>query len=157
MARQTWSFPMSNPTTDLPPITLNTADSERLMRLTEVARRRFPQAAAFLAREVERANVVDSWETLPGLVTMGSEVEFRDDTTGQVRRVRLVYPHEADVTAGKISVLTPIGAALIGLSVSQSIEWETVLGERRSLTVLRVDPFPPVGNDRLVLANPSKP
>jgi regulator of nucleoside diphosphate kinase len=142
---------------NLPPITLNTADSERLLRLAEVARRRFPQTAAFLAREVERANVVDSWQTLPGLVTMGSEVEFRDDTTGQVRRVRLVYPHEADVTVGKISVLTPIGAALIGLSVSQSIEWETVLGERRSLTVLRVHPFPPAESDRLALANPSNP
>ena len=142
---------------NLPPITLNTADSERLLRLAEVTRRRFPQAAAYLTREVERANVVDSWQTLPGLVTMGCEVEFRDDTTGQVRRVTLVYPHEADGTAGKISVPTPIGAALIGLSVSQAIEWETTLGERRSLTVLRVDPFPPVKIDRLVLANPSKP
>jgi regulator of nucleoside diphosphate kinase len=148
---------MSNLRTEPPPITLNTADSERLLRLAEIARRRFPQAAAFLAREVERASVVDSWQTLPGLVTMGSEVEFRDDTTGQVRRVTLVDPHEADATAGKISVLTPIGAALIGLSVSQSIEWETTLGEWRSLTVLRVDPFPPAESNRLVLANPTIP
>jgi regulator of nucleoside diphosphate kinase len=148
---------MSNLTAGLPPITLNTADSERLMRLTDVVRRRFPQTAAFLAREIERANVVDSWQTPAGLVTMGSEVEFRDDTTGQVRRVTLVYPHEADVSVGKISVLTPIGAALIGLSVGQSIEWKTLLGERRSLTVLHVNPFPPAENGRLVLANPSNP
>ena|SRR5688572_2022068 len=148
---------MSKLIAELPPITLNAADSERLHRLAEVTRRRFPQASAFLAREVERADVVDSWRTLPGLVTMGCEVEFRDDTTGQVRCVTLVYPHEADVSAGKISVLTPIGAALIGLSVSQSIEWETTLGERRSLTVLRVDPFPPAKSDRLVLANPPNP
>jgi regulator of nucleoside diphosphate kinase len=70
---------------------------------------------------------------------MGSQVEFRDDTTGQVRSVTLVYPHEADLAAGKISVLTPIGAALIGLSASQSIEWQAPSGGWRSLTVLKVD------------------
>jgi regulator of nucleoside diphosphate kinase len=129
---------MSYPTPELPPITLNTVDAERLLRLADIARRRFPAAAEFLSREVERANVVSPPQMLPGVVAMGSEVEFRDDTTGQVRRVTLVYPHEADVSAGRISVLTPIGAALIGLSVSQSIEWETLLGERRSLTVLSV-------------------
>jgi len=69
---------------------------------------------------------------------MDSEVEFRDETTGQVRRVTLVYPNEADVAVGRISVLTPIGAALIGLSVSQTMEWETPGGERRSLTILSV-------------------
>jgi regulator of nucleoside diphosphate kinase len=52
--------------------------------------------------------------------------------------VTLVYPPDADVTEGKISVLTPVGAALIGLSVSQSIEWQTPSGGWRSLTVLKV-------------------
>jgi regulator of nucleoside diphosphate kinase len=70
---------------------------------------------------------------------MGSRVTFRDDVTSQIRAVTLVYPGEADVSLGKISVLTPVGAALIGLSVSQSIEWETQSGGRRSLTVLAVD------------------
>lgn len=69
---------------------------------------------------------------------MGADVTFRDDVTGKTRRVTLVYPHEADIDANKISVLTPIGAALIGLSVSQSIEWQTQTGHWRSLTVLDV-------------------
>lgn len=133
---------MSYLSPELPPITINTEDAERLLRLAEIARRRLPDAAAVLTREVERANVVTRSQMLPGIVTMGSEVEFRDDTTGQVRRVVLAYPHEANLAEGRISVLTPIGAALIGLSVSQSIEWETPLGERRSLTVLRVAPKP---------------
>jgi regulator of nucleoside diphosphate kinase len=133
---------MSYLTPELPPITLNADDAERLLKLAEVARRRLPRAAAFLAREVERANVVSSSQMLPGVVTMGSEVEYRDNTTGQIRRVTLVYPHEANLAEGRISVLTPIGAALIGLSVSQSIEWDTPLGERRSLTVLRVGDKP---------------
>jgi regulator of nucleoside diphosphate kinase len=80
---------------------------------------------------------VPSAHVLPGLVTMGSKVSFRDDTTGQERTVLLVYPDEADVSEGKISVLTPIGAALIGLSIGQSIEWQTPAGGWRSLTVLR--------------------
>ena len=129
---------MSYLNADLPPITLNTDDAERLLRLADIARRRFPNAAAFLTREVERADVVSPSQLLPGVVAMGSEVEFRDDTTGQIRRVTLAYPHEADLAAGRISVLTPIGAALIGLSVSQSIEWTSPLDERRSLTVVKV-------------------
>lgn len=146
---------MSYPTPELPPITLNSVDAERLLRLADIARRRFPAAAEFLSREVERANVVSPPQMLPGVVAMGSEVEFRDDTTGQVRRVTLVYPHEADVSAGRISVLTPIGAALIGLSVSQSIEWETLLGERRSLTVLSVGTGPARGEAGPAVAKPA--
>jgi regulator of nucleoside diphosphate kinase len=125
---------------ELPAITMTRTDSERLTRLVDAAAETFPWAADFLGREIGRAQVVESVQTLPGLVTMESKVEFRDDVTGQVRTVRLVYPHEADVTAGKISVLTPVGAALIGLSAGQSIEWQTPTGGRRSLTVLSVRP-----------------
>jgi regulator of nucleoside diphosphate kinase len=146
---------MSYLTPELPPITLNTVDAERLLHLAEIARRRFPNAAEVLAREVERANLVSPSQLLPGVVAMGSEVEFRDDVTGQIRRVTLVYPHEADVASGRISVLTPVGAALIGLSVSQSIEWETLLGERRSLTVLRVQPGPAAVEGAPAVAKPA--
>ena len=127
---------------DLPPITLSTAVSERLDRLAAAASTTFPRTADFLAREVARANIVPSAHALLGLVTMGTKVTFKDDTTGQVRTVVLVYPDEADVTEGKISVLTPIGAALIGLSAGQSIEWQTPAGGWRSLTVLGVENGP---------------
>jgi regulator of nucleoside diphosphate kinase len=127
-------------TPELPAITLTRADSDRLSRLADAAAETFPQAADFLSREVGRAQVIENVQALPGLVTMDSEVEFRDDVTGQVRTVRLVYPQDADVSAGKISVLTPVGAALIGLSAGQSIEWETPTGGRRSLSVLSVRP-----------------
>jgi regulator of nucleoside diphosphate kinase len=69
---------------------------------------------------------------------MGSRVRFRDDVTGQERTLTLAYPEDADISSGRISVLTPVGAALIGLSVGQSIEWETASGGLRSLTVLEV-------------------
>ncbi len=130
---------MSYPHPELPPIAMIRADAERLSRIADSSAGAFAQTAEFLAREVERARVIEESERLPGLVTMGSRVTFRDDVTDAVRTLRLVYPGEADVSQGTISVLTPIGAALIGLSVGQSIEWDTVSGGRRSLTVLSVE------------------
>jgi len=124
----------------LPPIAITRIDSEKLARIASAAAEKFPRTADFLAREIERARVIDDIEIRPGLVKMGSRVTFRDDTTGQERTVTLVYPPDADVTEGKISVLTPVGAALIGLSISQSIEWQTPSGGWRSLTVLKVSP-----------------
>jgi regulator of nucleoside diphosphate kinase len=120
--------------TALPPITLTQADRERLVRLTQGE----SQAADFLAREVERAHIVS--QPKADLVTMGAGVDFRDEATGQVRSVTLVYPEEADIASSRVSVLTPVGAALIGLSKNQSIEWQTPAGERRVLTVLQVRP-----------------
>lgn len=123
----------------LPPITLSGIDYERLGRLVDAAEKTTPDTADFLARELARATVAPSGFMLRGVVAMGSQVEFRDDTTGQVRTVRLVYPAEADLTAGRLSVLSPVGAALVGLSVGQSIEWQTPSGGWRSLSVLQVD------------------
>ena len=124
---------------ELPPIAITRGDVDRLTRLADNATGQFAQAGDFLAREIDRAQIIDERERRSGLVTMGSRVAFRDDVTGQVRTVTLVYPGEADLAQGKISVLTPVGAALIGLSVSQSIEWQTTDGEARLLTVLAVD------------------
>jgi regulator of nucleoside diphosphate kinase len=123
---------------ELPPITMLADEYEKLRTLAEVAEDSHPQVADYLAREVERAVVVGKDTQPQNFVTMGSEVEFRDEVSGQVRRMTLVYPPDADVSQGKISVLTPIGAALIGLSVGQTIAWQTVSNERRRLTVLAV-------------------
>jgi regulator of nucleoside diphosphate kinase len=120
----------------LPPITITTTDAERLSLLANGSGSRCPYAADFLAREIERANIVPPHQALLGLVRMGSRVTYRDG--GSVREVTLVYPHEADIERKRISVLAPVGAALIGLSVGQSIEYETPNGEKRSLTVVHV-------------------
>jgi len=122
----------------LPNITLTTDDSERLRRLADAASEKFPRTAEFLAREVDRATLVDDDGASSNLVTMGKQVVYRDDDTGKTRSVIVVYPDEANLDEGKISVLTPIGAALIGLSVNQSIEFETPTGATRSLTVMSV-------------------
>jgi regulator of nucleoside diphosphate kinase len=123
---------------DLPPIAITRRDCERLERLAMAAAEKFPATAEFIAREVERAHVIEDFERLPGLVAMGSDVEFRDDVSGQVRRARLIYPEDAGQDTATVSVLTPVGAALIGLSASQSIEFQTPSGGWRSLTVLAV-------------------
>jgi regulator of nucleoside diphosphate kinase len=124
---------------ELPPIAITRDDAERLVRLADHASGEFIKAGDFLSRELDRAQIIEKFERLPGLVAMGSRVTFRDEVSSQVRTVTLVYPDDADLAQGKISVLTPVGAALIGLSVNQSIEWETRDGGRRSLTVLAVD------------------
>jgi regulator of nucleoside diphosphate kinase len=99
---------------------------------------RMPEVAGYLADELDRAQVLRSGKAAVGFVRMGCEVEFRDETTGKVQAVTLVYPGEADIGQGKISVLTPVGAALIGLSAGQSIRWVTRTGETKRLTVLDV-------------------
>jgi len=121
-----------------PPIVLTRPDHERLSQLAAGAVDRLPEVGEFLADELERARVVESAAISPNVVTMNSHVEFRDEQTARVRTVTLVYPGEEDIAQGKISVLTPIGVALIGLSEGQSIEWETRNGDLKTLTVLKV-------------------
>lgn len=124
---------------ELPPISIRMCDADRLRNIAEAASDKYPQTTEFLAREIDRAEILTDAHSLPGLVTMESDVTFRDDISLQERSVTLVYPEAADVDAGKISILTPIGAALIGLSVGQTIEFQTPGGRWRSLTVLKVD------------------
>lgn len=96
--------------------------------------RALPPTEALL-QELERAVVVAA-DALPrDVVTMHSKVLYVDETTGRRGYVRIVYPAEADARAGRVSVLAPVGAALLGLSVGQAIEWEFPDGGRRRLRV----------------------
>lgn len=123
----------------LPPIIVSEADEARLSKLATAALERAPEVAAHLLSEMARAEVVDDGAVPAGVVGMGSLVEFVDDA-GKRRRVRLVYPAAADIAQERISILTPVGAALIGLSVGCSISWEGRDGRPRRLTVLAVEP-----------------
>jgi regulator of nucleoside diphosphate kinase len=93
---------------------------------------------SFLVGELTRARVVDDAAVPPTVVAMHSTLEFRDDETGRHMVARLVYPHEVGGPDQAISILTPVGAALIGLSEGQSISYETPDGRLKTLTVLRV-------------------
>ncbi len=122
----------------LPAIRVTAGDRERLYGLADAAAARMPELAEYLASELDRAKVVPAGKAAEGFVRMGSEVEFRDDTTGKAQAVTLVYPGEADIARGRISVMTPVGAALLGLGKGQSIGWETRTGGAKRLTVLDV-------------------
>ena len=128
----------SSPEPALPTITIATDDARRLSALANSSMALFPRVAHFLARETERANVVADDSDMRGVIRMGSQVRYCDDNTGEVRDVVLVYPHEADRALKRISVLTPVGAALIGLSVGQAIEFKSPGYRMRSLTILDV-------------------
>lgn len=127
-----------------PRLTISAADHKDLLRLTMAASHTMPEVAALLGDEIERAHVLPKGRNADNVVCMGSVVEFRDDTTGRTQMVTLAYPGEADIAKGKISVLTPIGTALIGLPVGKSITWETRNGDERRLTVLQVREAEPV-------------
>jgi regulator of nucleoside diphosphate kinase len=124
--------------TALPPIVITTDEARRLNALANSNMALFPREAFFLAREMSRANVVRDDADLRSVIHMGSQVRYCDDRTGDVRDVVLVYPHEAQIALKRLSVLTPVGAALIGLSVGQTIEFKTSAHQTRSLTVLGV-------------------
>ena len=120
-----------------PRITLTAADYDRLSQLVRATATAMPDQAAILSEELERADILA--EARPEqTVCMGAEVAFRDDATGKVETVTLEYPGDADISRRRISVMTPIGTALIGLAVGDSISWETRNGELRLLTVLHV-------------------
>jgi regulator of nucleoside diphosphate kinase len=121
-----------------PRILLSAEDYERLSALAHAARNRMPDLAEDLAEEIARAEVLAKGKHPEHVVRMNCEVEFRDDTTGKVHRVMLVYPERADINKRQVSVLTPVGTALIGLRQGHSMTWQTPNGETRQLTVLKV-------------------
>jgi regulator of nucleoside diphosphate kinase len=93
----------------------------RLMALAERARAQVPELAERLIEEIERADLRPSSEMPHDVVTLGSEVTFRQ--AGRDQTVQIVAPEDADIERRRISVLTPVGAALLGLSVGQQISW----------------------------------
>jgi regulator of nucleoside diphosphate kinase len=91
-----------------------------------------------LRRELERAVVVSSAALPPDVATMNSRLSYVDDTDGMTRTLVLAYPSEANAAAAKVSVLDPVGVALLGLSVGQSIDCDFPDGSRRRLTLQAV-------------------
>ena len=122
-----------------PAIAMTRTDHDRLSRLAESYLSRNAEVAEELLAELDRARVVDDGRIGRDVVRMGSTLRFTSEV-GEDRRVTLVFPGEADIAAGKVSILTPIGAALIGLSAGQSIDWTARDGRVHRLTVESVEP-----------------
>ena len=127
-----------------PTITINTRDYKRLAKLA-LAAARLSEASEALLLKLDRGHVVVDGSVLENVVRMGSTVRYRTDT-GDARTITLVFPSDADISAGKVSVLTPIGTALLGLSAGQSATWSARDGRKHELTVLSVGQVPPASS-----------
>lgn len=121
----------------LPDIVVGDADHKRLMALANGVSGPMADTAEQLLTELERARVVPQNALPANAVCMGADVRF-ETTDGFNRTLQLVYPDAADISQRRISVLTPIGAALIGLVEGQSIPWSGRDGREHVLTVLSV-------------------
>jgi regulator of nucleoside diphosphate kinase len=121
-----------------PQVTIDAAWYGTLHDLASAALERSPEVAALLLEELARAQLRSSGEMPADVVTIGSEVSFRYNDDGHSQTVRLVLPRDADISQGRVSVFTPIGATLLGLAEGHAMEWMTRHGERRSLTILKV-------------------
>lgn len=106
-----------------PRIIMTSQDMDRLEALLEsLSGDAFPGKEALQA-ELERAEVVEPQNIPPTVVTMNSTVRFTIADTGKDFRLTLVYPKDIDGSADRISVLAPVGSALLGLSVGDELEW----------------------------------
>jgi regulator of nucleoside diphosphate kinase len=121
-----------------PPILLAESEAEALFELSLIWQRRHPLSASLLLQELERAAAVPLRDLPADVVTMGSHVVFLDRASGERHSVSLVYPGEADMARRRVSVLTPIGAGLIGLRQGSTIAWPNRRGERRNLEIVEV-------------------
>ena len=117
-----------------PRITVGRSEHQQLLALAVSGN---GSAAESLWAEMDRAHVVADIKVPGDVVRMGSRVRYRTERDDEIE-VTLVFPVAADISEGRISVLTPVGAALIGLRTGQSITWEARDGRRHALTVLAV-------------------
>ena len=118
-------------------IVVSTADYERLTDLANASMERLPDVAQELLDELERAQIVDPSQVPGDVVRMGSTVTFTSDD-GHTRTLKLVWPVDESLDQHRISVMTPVGAALIGLGTGQSISWTARDGKHHRLTVTKV-------------------
>jgi regulator of nucleoside diphosphate kinase len=127
------------PQAKLPPVTLSETERKELVVVATaaLADRHVLPAASNLLREVHRAIIVPDDQLPTNVVAVHSRVDVHDNLTGTNSEIVLVFPDEPRTEPNAVSVLTPLGAALIGLSEGASIDWCTASGDRSSKTVLR--------------------
>jgi len=124
---------------DRPAVFISTADLNRLIDLLPEFIEPTAPGAALLAQEIARAQICAEDEMPARVVRLGSTVRYRDLISGRQRQVRLVMPADADMDRGWVSILSPIGAALIGMPEEQVIAWTEASGDQRRIEVLGLE------------------
>jgi regulator of nucleoside diphosphate kinase len=122
-------------------IVVTTQDFERLQSVLDIEA---TSAIEHLEAELARAQLVPSREVAEDVVTMNSDVVYEDAVSRVQRTVRVVYPKDVDAKRGWVSVLAPLGSALLGLRVGQAIDW-TMPGGVRRLRIISI-PYQPEAN-----------
>ena len=122
-----------------PHLHLLASESDLVASLALQVEHRHPVVASMLLQEIERAELHEL-ETLPSdAVRLGSTISFVDERTMQMRKAQLVLPADANIAEGRISILTPMGAALYGLRAGDVIDWPDIEGHERRISIRRVE------------------
>lgn len=121
-----------------PPIQLIDSEADSLTGLAMGIEDRLPRVSELLLNEIARAKIHPASKIAADVVTMHSTVRFIDTSSDKELTFQLVYPKDADISAARISILTPVGAGLIGLREGQSILWPDRDGHERELKIVEV-------------------
>jgi regulator of nucleoside diphosphate kinase len=121
-----------------PSVVLDVAHLASLRDLASTRVHGSARLARLLAREAARTGIVPAGRMPSDVVGFGSEVTYRDEATGTEHTIVLVPPQQADIAAGRVSVLSPVRTALIGRSQGAAVACEFPAGTTRRLTVLKV-------------------
>ena len=131
------------------PIQLTVQDLARLRAVVDLHSEGVERSAAeMLEAELDRAHVVSQEGLPPDVVSMRSRVLYEDADPGDRREAVLVYPEEADLGRSLISVLAPVGAALLGLRAGEAISWPVPGRRTRTIRVLSLVYQPEAAGDR---------
>jgi regulator of nucleoside diphosphate kinase len=122
---------------DKPNIIVSSQDLKRLEVLLGSLSDTFPEEDALRA-ELDRADVVAPEKMPPSVVTMNSKVRVAIQPSGKEFELTLVYPKDMDASPGKISILAPVGSALLGLSIGQEIEWSVPGGSMIRVRIVEI-------------------
>ena len=121
-----------------PHIILSSLDLARIERLLDsLPEHQFPGKRA-LEQELDRAEVRDPEEMPPHVVTMNSEVRFRQQPSGEEFCLTLVYPKDVNGHADRISILAPVGSALLGLAIGDEITWPGPGGQPLQVSIIEI-------------------
>lgn len=121
------------------PITLSRLDVQRIEQLLDAPAMRDSPVAERLRAELDRADIVEPGDLPADVVSMNSSAECVDESSDKHYTLTLVYPRDADMNAGRVSILAPVGSALLGLRVGQTIDWPGQGGRTIRLKVTAIN------------------
>ena len=130
-----------------PPIVVSSLDLERIEAMLDAPAYRDQAGAIALRDELARADVLAPAQMPDDVVTMNSRVRAVDLDNGDAYDLTLVYPRDADGDAGRVSVLAPVGSAILGLRIGQTMQWPMPGGRRMTLRVDAIHYQPEAAGD----------